>query len=772
VTTEPDPANAGLTIANGATLLQPLIQKAIGSSATPCKNVLQDRAVGDRRLNQPLVKASQLVLSSNVNQGPDDRSFSNLGARLSDRIAAADPAFSRLRLASRAMLSLALSGVVLALVTTVHAMPVAAYGLAVVLSFIGSMAVRERAASAQLVTRLYAGCAASALAVLAGSLAPIPVAADMVFLCVIFASVYIRRFGQRWFAVGMVAFMAYFMGDYLRAQPAQVGWIVFGAATALASTQFVTTVLLPDDPERDFRRAMTTIDHRINLVLRHLLRMADGLAVPKDDVEALRTHLSRLRDIILMAEGFIPQDKSGLLAAKGASSDLATALFDLQLAVERLARVRNVALPDPSMVRALLDERGCLLRSTEPEGPTEEQSDIAARLLLRLRDARVRINTALGTTPSPAFQDVLEEASDQDIDVAASAADDASAKPAQPLVPEALQRPIQVTLACALALGTGLLVSPTRWYWAVITAFIVFNNTRSRADTAMRALQRSAGTLGGLFAGTALATILQGHIVASGIGIPVLFFLAFYFLQTSYGLMIFFVTIALALLYGLMGMFTPQLLLLRLEETVVGGLSGALVAFLVFPVSTTAGLQSAVAAFMDALNDLLAAASNCVHGQDDAGDLARLSRNLDRRYADLATAARPVAGPFRVVTRFGPVRRRLLLFVACAHWGRVLAQTLAAAVPLPEAEVRSFDKLALETGEQIQTARMAGAELFLRRANRGVDPKAASTALPVATETEKAAQILEALRDLMKRLNNQDGDESTATRNAAHPTSK
>lgn len=703
-------------------------------------------------------------LSASLNDSLDGKSDrSGLRARLADRIAAADPAFSRLRLASRAMLSLGLSGGVLALVTALHAMPLATYGLAVVLSFIGSLAVRERTAAAQFLTRLHAGWAAAGSALLAGVLAPKPVVADIGFLCVIFGSVYIRRFGPRWFAVGMVAFLAYFIGDYLKPPPSQIGWIVLGAATALAASQLVSTVLLPDDPERDFRRAVTTIDHRINLILRHLLRMADGAAAPKDDVKTLRAHLANLRDIMLMAEGFIPQGKTGALAAKGAASDLATALFDLQLAVERLVRARHTALPRPSMVRALLDERGCLLRhAPETEQTGAGPSDIAAQLLLRLRDARVRINAALGDTPSPAFAEPGEEDTEGSAE-AAPTGDEGGEAPPRPRIPETLQRPIQVTLACALALGAGLLLSPTRWYWAVITAFIVFNNTRSRADTAMRALQRSAGTLGGLFAGTAVATLLQGHMITSGIAIPVLFFLAFYFLQTSYGLMIFFVTIALALLYGLMGMFTPQLLVVRLEETVVGGIAGTLVAFLVFPVSTTRGVDSAVTGFMDALEELIASAGKRVRGQDGAVDLTALSRDLDRRYSDLAAAARPLSAPWSVVTRFGHVRRKLLPFVGSAHWGRVLAQTLDSQGPLPDAEVRSFDALASEIDDEIGSARAAGTDLFVRR---GTARANAATAPPAATRApagnEGAVHALEAIRDLMKRLNSRTGAEGAA----------
>lgn len=702
--------------------------------------------------------------TSPTERGEEKAGPRDLAARLSDRVAAADPAFSRLRLASRAMLTLAISGGALALLTLLHQLPVAAYGLTVVLSFIGALAVRDRDPRAQAMTRLHAGWAASLSAVFAGTLAPEPVVADIVFLVVIFGSVYIRRFGARWFAVGMVTFLAYFMGDYLKPAPSQAGWIVLAAAVALTASHVVSTLLLPDDPERDFRRAMTTIDHRINLILRHLLRMADGGSSSDTDTKALRAHVLSLRDIVLMAEGFIPKGSTGALAAEGAPSDLATALFDLQLAVERLVRARHEALPRPAMVRALLDERGSLLREAPRDvAQAGGAPTLATHLLLRLRDARVRINRALGTAPSPAFREP-EESGAAPASTPGAAAPEKDEATARPRIPETLHRPIQVTLACALALGAGMMISPTGWYWAVITAFIVFNNTRSRADTAMRALQRSAGTLGGILVGTACATLLQGHLVASGLAIPVLFFLAFYFLQTSYGVMIFFVTIAIALLYGLMGMFTPQLLVVRLEETVIGALAGTFAAFAVFPVSTTRGVDGSVSAFMDALAELVSASRDRAREGKEAKGLTALSRTLDRRSSELAAAAGPLSAPWSAVTRFGQVRRKLLPFAGSAHWGRVLAQSLDAEAPLPEEEARRFDTLADDVDEEIRTARDRGADLFVRRRDRRAPPDTPTRPMePPAPGNEEALRALEAIRDMMRRLNGGAGGDS-ATR--------
>src|SRR5262249_3500798 len=161
-----------------------------------------------------------------------------------------------------------------------------------------------------------------------------------------------------------------------------------------------------------------------------------------------------------------------------------------------------------------------------------------------------------------------------------------------------VQVPIQITLACAIAMGAGLLISPQRWYWAVIAAFIVFNNTRSRGDTALKALQRSLGTLGGFLAGSAFAALLHGQMGLSIAVIILSIFCAFYFLQVSYALLIFFITIALALGYGMSGGFAPDILLVRLEETIVGALAGTAMAFLVFPRHTTADATEALDAYL------------------------------------------------------------------------------------------------------------------------------------------------------------------------------
>src|SRR4051794_21536553 len=134
-----------------------------------------------------------------------------------DRIVASDPAFSRLRAAGRVILSLIITGGSLAaFYLLIHPLPAASFGIAFVICPTRSMMIRDPSSRDQLVSRIYAVVGAILSILLASVLAAWPIAAYLAFLLVIFIAVYIRRFGMRWFAVGMIAFMAYFMGDYLR----------------------------------------------------------------------------------------------------------------------------------------------------------------------------------------------------------------------------------------------------------------------------------------------------------------------------------------------------------------------------------------------------------------------------------------------------------------------------------------------------------------------------------------------------------------------------
>ncbi|MGE0231917.1 MAG: FUSC family protein [Flavobacteriaceae bacterium] len=684
-------------------------------------------------MNSPAPNAEAFV--------PRERLF----ARLREQIAAGDPAFSRLRLSARAMLSLALAESLLGLVTVFHSLPAAAYALAAVMSFICTIGVRAPTQRAQIITRAQAGTAGVAAIFISSLLAPMQLVASAAFLCVIFGAVYVRRFGPRWFVTGMVAFMGFFLGDFLRPPPAGIGWVALAAAGAAVFTHLVSNYLLPDDPESDFRRAMITIDRRINLILRALLHAAEHGGTSEEERRSLSRHVALLRETIVMAEGYIRQGEDGALAAEGPASDLAIALFDLQLSVEQMVKAARVSLPPAHLIRAALRHEGDVLdraaaATARGDGKPLRDKEIMVRLIDQVSRTRRHLGQTLGEPPSPAF-----------VHGGPGVMPPPPTPPLRPasIVPQTLQAPIQVTLACALAMAGGVLLSTGGWYWAVITAFIVFNNARSRADTALRALQRAGGTLAGLAAGAGAAVLLQGQPLVSGVLIVGLFALAFYFVQTAYGVMIFFITVAVALLYGLAGTMTPDILLVRLEETVIGGVAGAAVAFFVFPVRTSIGAAASLERFLDALSDLVRAAGERMRGERGGTALLAMSRRLDRAYQDLAVAARPLGAPWGAVTRFGEIRQKLLPLSAAVHWARLLARSCPVGPKVEDETKARFEARAREVSALIEEARAQKEIFFERRKARKPADVAATAAIARA---EDPALALDAIATLLRRV--------------------
>ncbi len=150
-----------------------------------------------------------------------------------------------------------------------------------------------------------------------------------------------------------------------------------------------------------------------------------------------------------------------------------------------------------------------------------------------------------------------------------------------------------------MAIVVGELVSPARWYWAVIAAFVIFAGTNSWGETLTKGWQRLLGTVLGVPCGVLVATLFSGDKTASLVAIFVCLFCAFYFMTVTYSLMTFWITTMLALLYGLLGEFSFGVLMLRIEETAIGAVIGVTVAILVLPTNTRTAIRNDTRAVFD-----------------------------------------------------------------------------------------------------------------------------------------------------------------------------
>ncbi|HEV2638706.1 MAG TPA: FUSC family protein [Actinocrinis sp.] len=246
----------------------------------------------------------------------------------------------------------------------------------------------------------------------------------------------------------------------------------------------------------------------------------------------------------------------------------------------------------------------------------------------------------------------------------------------------------QVTAGSALAILGGELLSPQRWYWAVLTCWVVFMNTSSTGDILVKGYRRLAGTVIGVLAGAALAQVVGGDSRIAFALVIVCVFGMFYTAPLSYTLMSFFVTTMIGVLYSLLGIFSAGVLVLRIEETAVGAACGFLAATLVLPIQISRRTDIQLADVLDKLRlTLTLAVARLAAGPDgpfrgfpapaDAlldQDVVHATRGLDAALDTLRASVEPIthpASPLRARRR----RARYVLGVleGCAYHVRNLA---------------------------------------------------------------------------------------------------
>ncbi|WDL97154.1 FUSC family protein [Alicyclobacillus sp. ALC3] len=109
----------------------------------------------------------------------------------------------------------------------------------------------------------------------------------------------------------------------------------------------------------------------------------------------------------------------------------------------------------------------------------------------------------------------------------------------------------------------------------------------------LRKGSRVIGTLVGLVVSISVAELTNGRVVWVISVVIACIFCGFYLFRISYAFMIFFITIMIGQLYSVLHIFSPGLLVLRLEETAIGAGAGFVVALVVVPLSTRDTIRAA-----------------------------------------------------------------------------------------------------------------------------------------------------------------------------------
>ncbi|MCA1185601.1 MULTISPECIES: FUSC family protein [unclassified Saccharopolyspora] len=716
-----------------------------------------------------------------------------------NRFLASDPALRRLRNATRVTLATACAiGAAMGVLVLLHR-PVTSGMVAAVVAINSITAVNDPTDRERRRTTLLMPVPAALSLTLATATASAPVLHVALFLPVVFAATYIRRFGPRYFAFGMVAFMGYFFAMFLRPQLPQLPDLLWAAVCGAGSAFLLRFVVLRDDPRGVLERGRRTLRAQVQGLLHEVRALAQQPEAERHR-KRLRHRSVRLNETARMLEGTVAEldglDEAGrellrrrILSVELTAENLLNPLMRVldhpsggtavpQAVAGLLAVVRSDASEVRAAARSLADriERDGVRAAGQPDDgasrPRRRDGSVElAMAIRRLGAALAELTTAYGDLGrvGPRTDDTDDEGTGQRSGDEREPDEDRTDREETGLRRPELRAAVQVTCAAAMAIVLGQLVSPNRWYWAVITAFVVFISANSRGELLVRAWQRTAGTMLGVVAGVLVASRITGDATAELLMILCCVFAAFYLAGVSYAGMTFFITTMLGALYGVLGTFDVNVLGVRLAETAIGASAGVLAATVVLPTRTRRLLRDNTEDFLLRLRDLLRSTGTAV-GAGDCGDgLREAVREVDDALHSALSSARPLVA-YRMPSRRSALDRSLTVLTGCAYATRNLAAVLPPTVDMLDEDTR--DRLAELLWAMAETAASMTAEATqgLREARESAqswadDLRDLAESLPQdPTSLHRTLATLDRLRGLLDDLAEETGLGSTPER--------
>ena len=456
-----------------------------------------------------------------------------------------DPGGLRLLAALRATLAGMVTFFLVMLLGSVTALPVTDRILGFAIALVIAANVRDGTPRARLVTIALAQLFAFAATTLAALLFEQPLVAAILLPLIMFAVAYGAPRGPRWASLGIVTLIAYFIGLVTHDPPATLPMRFVVLLIAAGVAALIRCLLLPERPRAELDRLHHAIHAGVVRVLDNIAAAIAAGSWTDPEREQLHDDVYRLDEVVMLAQA----RAAALTAELPGQENPWIHLLAIELGIERVARVALLDLGTPADKDPLLAALAELRCGSEP-APLQSTARLAGALALL---GRVMHETP-GDGPAPA------------------------AAPPPASAPQGLRSAAQTAVATALAIAVGDLVSPNRWYWASFAAFVMFQGTRSQGESIAKGARFVIGTLAGVVVGMLVAALLSGHDILTMAAIVVAVFLAFQANMAAYGTMVFWITVILGLVFGMLGFFAPELLLLRLEETIAGAACGAAVA--------------------------------------------------------------------------------------------------------------------------------------------------------------------------------------------------
>ncbi len=641
-----------------------------------------------------------------------------------DRFVASDPGWARLRQGGRAIVAVGSTLLVqYALATSAGQPTVLAMLIGAVVAMLMSTGIREGHRPVIARTAGIASVVAAAGVSLGVVTAQQHVLGLVTFVLVSFTAVWVRRFGPRWFTFGFLFWQGFFFALFLHPAVSELPFLIIAVAVSGIWVGLLLLTVLYDDPQLKLRRIVTALRARARTGISAAVDVLDAEA-DAGSVRQLRRQLIQLAEVALLLDGQLSDGRA--LPDGVAPGRLRRWTVDVEIGMDEVggatvdiaARRGDVAPATYALVREALETLGWagFERAMEVARELEKTDDCAVPAVRRLGTAAVFLLRTVAlwssgelSTPWPPGDhlqdepgspgDPLDETDDfQPVVTLVGGNLPGSAALAQQTIARenagrfspsrmslTTRQAIQAALAAALAIIVGEAISPARFYWAVIAAFVAFAGTATSGETLRKGAGRIAGTVLGLVAAVGLANVTTGHHGVAIGAILACIFLAFFLQAVSYGAMIFFITVALGQLYTLLGTFSDELLEVRLFETVAGATIGVLVSLLVLPTHSRATLRIARQTFLGGLADLLDACADQFDGRSPRRDPITLTMLLDDNGRQLVRTRRALTkGRLFGADRIA-LRHRISVLGTCGASARALAA--AASTGPPDAQL-------------------------------------------------------------------------------------
>jgi uncharacterized membrane protein YccC len=455
----------------------------------------------------------------------------------------------------------------------------------------------------------------------------------LLLLC--FLAYFIRRFGPRFLGIGMVALIVFLFTLLMQVQVRQLPWMFTAGLIGIGCAFFFRFVLFPENLERSVRRTVDAFRSHAAMLVKLVSDSVVDRRFTYFRHRRIHRSINQLYACALAVESRLAAFGS-FAAQEGSAFDrLRIALFDTRQSLGTLAETATkmvepsarlpdgvqrvlvntlnlleASLRDPTTVptcKTLLSDALADLINSIPRYASAVDAYLWAFYALRMEQALRQVaEFAEGDDPAGLHLCVESGWSQakpgkQPV-AAASQQEQREAKGLNRLHPTTILA-IQATLAGGLALLVATLLSLDRPYWAAITAIVLISGTFG--ETFKRAAERSIATLGGLVLGFALAALL---VNGTALGLALLFgciFLQVYTSKGSYAWTTLWSAVSIALLFTTLSGLHEKILVVRLLDTLLGGVVGAIVAALVLPRTTSSKVKAEFANLLRTINNLI-----------------------------------------------------------------------------------------------------------------------------------------------------------------------